>query len=174
MIIAKPAPTEYPPYYDAYIKKVAQNDLLDALRINKEEMTALINSIPIEQGSYRYAEGKWSVKEVLIHIMDAERIFAYRALTFARKDKNELPGFNEDEYVPNSGAENRTLFSIHDEFVAIRDSSITLFNSFNHDMLTSTGVANKNKITVRSLGYIIAGHAKHHIDVIKERYLTNR
>ncbi len=171
MIITQPAVTEYPPYYEPYIKAVKENDLLDALRNNLEAFNQLINDIPLEKGDYRYAAGKWSVKEVLIHVTDVERIFAYRALTFARNDKNELFGFDENAYVPYYHANKRTIFSIDDEFESLRNANIALFKSFDEETLNRTGMANRSMMSVRSVGFILAGHAAHHLKVIRERYL---
>jgi uncharacterized damage-inducible protein DinB len=172
MIITKPAVTEYPQYYEPYIKAVKENDLLDALRNNLEVFNQLVSDIPIEKGDYRYAEGKWTVKEVLMHVTDVERIFAYRALTFARNDKNELPGFDEDAYVPYYQAEKRTIFSIEDEFESLRNANIALFKSFDEETLNRKGMANRNMMSVRSVGFMLAGHAAHHVKVVRERYLN--
>lgn len=171
MITTKPAPGEYPPYFDAYLKAVPENDLLEALEHGKTGMLQLLSTIPHTKGDYSYAEGKWTVKEVLIHVLDSERIFNYRALCFARNDKTELPGFDEDAYTPNSGAGGRSLISIANEFEAVRASTIALFNSFTGEMMQRRGVANRNAVSVQALGFIIAGHANHHVKVITERYL---
>lgn len=171
MITTIPTPGEYPPYFDTYLKAVPENDLLAALEQSKTTMLQLLNSIPHAKGDYSYAEGKWTVKEVLIHVLDSERIFNYRALCFARNDKTELPGFDEDAYTPNSGADGRSLVSIANEFEAVRASTIALFNSFTDEMMQRRGLANRNAVSVRALGFIIAGHANHHVKVIKERYL---
>lgn len=171
MITTKPAPGEYPQYFEPYIKKVTQNDLLGALQKNGEDMEQLINSIPYAKGDYSYAEGKWTLKEVLMHVLDSERIFTYRALCFARNDKNELPGFDEEAYAPYSNAGARSLISIANEFQTARASTISMFNSFTDEMMHRKGVANKRLISVSALGFVISGHAEHHIQVIKERYL---
>jgi hypothetical protein len=172
MIIVKPTANDYPSFYEPYIKAVKENDLLDALRNNLEAVNQLISEIPLEKGDYRYADGKWTVKEVLIHIADAERIFAYRALCFARNDKTELPGFDEEAYMPYANAAKRTIFSIEDEFESLRNANIALFKSFDEEALNRKGMANKNMISVRALGFIIAGHANHHLKVLRERYLN--
>ena len=170
MIIEKPNPVAYPAYYHNYIKAVPEDDLVLALQNNKKVLDPLILEL-ITKGNYRYADGKWTVKEVLMHIIDAERIFAYRALSFARADKTALPGFDEDAYVPYYNAEKRPLQHIYGEFKAVRESSIFLFQSFNEEALQRSGVANGNTVSVVSLGFIIAGHAQHHFNVLKERYL---
>ena len=120
---------------------------------------------------YRYAEGKWTIKEVLVHIIDDERIYAYRALRFARNDKTELPGFDQDPYAFYSNANVRSIESIIEEYEAVRMSTITLFNGFSDDVMLRSGVANNNEVTVRALGYHIAGHELHHLNILKNRYL---
>jgi len=171
MIITKPEHIEYAEFYSPYIKAVQQNDLLDALHTNKADYDSFFESVDLSKGDYRYADGKWTLKEVLLHVCDAERIFAYRALRFARNDHAELHGFVENEYVPYSNAAARTLFNIHEEFGSIRAATLSLYKSFTNDMLMRKGIASCNIVTVRALGFIIVGHANHHLNVIKERYL---
>ena len=121
--------------------------------------------------NYRYAEGKWSIKEILVHMMDGERVFCYRALRFARNDATELPGFEENDWVPNSNANNRKLRSIFREYAAVRSSTIELFSNMDKEMLNRSGVANGNPISVRSILFVIAGHELHHMRIILERYI---
>ncbi|MEO8150625.1 MAG: DinB family protein [Bacteroidia bacterium] len=172
MKISKPHATDYPSYYGTYINKVTGDDLITALVINFSETEKLIKTITEENLNYRYAEGKWTIKEILVHLMDAERIFAYRALRFARQDKTDLPGFEENDYAPASKASSRNIDSIMQEFAALRKSTIELYKSFDEEQLNQSGTANNNRITVRSLGYSTAGHELHHIQVIRERYLS--
>jgi uncharacterized damage-inducible protein DinB len=127
--------------------------------------------LPEEKLLFKYAEGKWTIKEVLVHIIDDERIYAYRALRFARNDKTELPGFEQDPYAYYSYANQRTAESIVEEYEAVRLSTIALFNNLSDDAIARSGVANKNEVTVRALGYHIAGHELHHLNIIKTRYL---
>ena len=171
MIVTQPTSQEYAPYFGTYISKVQQNDLLEALRLHTDSFTTFIKNIPEHKADYAYAEGKWTVKEVLLHIIDAERIFAYRALRFARNDKTALPGFEENYYVPFSNAGVRSLSSILEEFIAVRNATTTLFNSFDEAAYMRSGVASNNTMSVRALGYIILGHAEHHKLVLEERYL---
>ncbi len=171
MPIKKPEPTEYAPYYATYINKAVKNDLLVGLAENAETFSAFIKSIPAEKLDYRYAEGKWTVKEVIVHLLDAERIFAYRALRFARKDKTPLAGFEENDYVPESNAGNQSIESLLEEFSAVRQATITLFKSFTPEMCLRTGASNGKEISVRALGFIIVGHTVHHSQTIRERYL---
>jgi len=133
-----------------------------------------MKSIPEDKLYYRYDEGKWTIKEILVHIIDDERIYAYRALRFARKDSTELAGFDQENYAVNSGANKRSIESILHEFETVRKATISLFESFTDEALTSSGIANGNKVSVRALGYHIAGHEKHHVNIIRERYLDEK
>lgn len=161
-----------PTFYKTYIKLVDETDLLQALRLSSYRSLELLHSLPEAKWDFRYADGKWSVRELWGHVIDAERIFAYRALTFARNDKVELPGFDENQYVPESNAAGRSLKKIADEFMHTRMSTIDLFESFSEDMLSRKGKANKNEVSVAALGFIIAGHETHHRKILRERYLA--
>ena len=173
MPITKPEPSEYAPFYHSYIGKVTQNDLITALKAGGDYFEKFVSNIPKDKADYRYAEGKWTVKEVLSHMLDTERIFAYRALRFARNDKTELAGYDEKLYVPESNAANRNIESFIDEGIYIRKATIALFESFTEAMSKRTGTANGREISVRALGFLIPGHELHHLGVIKERYLNN-
>jgi hypothetical protein len=161
-----------PSFYKAYIKLVEETDLVQALRLSSYRSLELLHSIPEKKWDFRYAPDKWSVRELWCHVIDAERIFAYRALTFARNDKTELPGFDENQYVPESNAGARSLKKIADEYLHVRMSSIDLFESFSGEMLARKGKANKNEISVAALGFIMAGHETHHRKILRERYLA--
>ncbi len=161
-----------PPFYKAYVKLVSQPDVLQAMRISGYRTMELIHSIPEAKCDFRYAEGKWSIREVLCHMIDAERIFGYRALRFARNDKTELSGFDEKEYATQLNATSRSLKQIGDEMQHLRTTSVDLFESFNSEMLTRRGTANKNELSVVALGFIIAGHEIHHGKILQERYLS--
>lgn len=172
-IIEKPEPDEYPFYASMYIDLLPDDGLLlKHLKDNINQVKALISALPEEKWSYRYAPDKWTIKEVLVHIIDDERIYAYRALCFARNEKIALPGFEQDEYVLYSNANERSISNIMEEYEAVRFATIALFNGFDQTALLRQGVANKNKATVRALGYHIAGHELHHINIIKEKYLN--
>ena len=171
MKISKPNVGDYPVYFETYISKVLTDDLLADLASNISETLKLIKSLNEAQLNYRYAESKWNIKEILVHVMDAERIFAYRALRFARKDKTDLPGFDENNYTSASQASLRSIGSILEEYESLRKSTIDLFKNFDEEQLTQKGTANKNQVSVNSLGYIIAGHELHHFKVICEKYL---
>jgi hypothetical protein len=171
MLITKPEPTEFASYYGKYINQVEGNDLLDALEENAKSFSAFIKTISVEKLDYRYAEGKWTIKEIIVHLADAERIFAYRALRFARKDKTPLAGFEENNYVPESNTANQSAEQLLEEFNAVRKASIALYKSFTAEMSLRAGAANGNEISVRALGFIMVGHVVHHQQTIVERYL---
>ncbi|HET7112992.1 MAG TPA: DinB family protein [Pyrinomonadaceae bacterium] len=170
--ISKPEPGEYAPYAIMYIGLLPDDGLiLKHLDDNLRTTTQLMRSLPEEKLTYRYAEGKWTIKEILAHHIDDERIYAYRALRFARNDQTDLPGFEQDDYTIESGANERSLDDLLEDFAAVRKSTITLFNSFEDRVLKRSGVASGNVMSVRAIAYHIAGHELHHLNIIKERYL---
>lgn len=169
----RPGTDELPAFYRGYVEHVQGVDMVEAMRTAGHRMHALLHDAPPGLGDHRYAPGKWSVKEVLQHVIDAERIFAYRALRFARNDASELPGFDEDAYTPAAEAMRRPLSALLEEHDAVRASSILLFSSFSPDMLLRSGIANQRRISVRAIGWTIAGHADHHARVITDRYLQH-
>ncbi len=162
---------EYLPYFQGYIKQAGTIALIDGLESNLNFMLNFYDSIPREKLEFRYAEGKWTIKEVLNHLIDAERIFCYRALRFARKDTTALSGFEENDYAINSKANEKTIANLLDEYKTLRLSTISLFKSFDSEMLLNKGTANGGEVSVRALGFLIIGHEKHHYNIIKERYL---
>jgi len=170
--IKKPGEEEYPSYAKMYIDLLQDDELiLDHLKENFIVVKELILSLPSERLNHRYQAGKWTVKEIITHIIDDERIYAYRALCFARNEKTELPGFDQDAYVKYSGADERDILNIFEEYQAVRNATITLFNGLSDEALTRYGTANNNKATVRALCYHIAGHELHHINRIRKFYL---
>jgi len=169
LLIARPASDEFAPYYARYIDLVP-DDLLGALRENGEETRRLLSSVTDAKADHRYAPGKWSVKEVVGHITDAERIFAYRALRFARNDETMLPGFDENRYVEESGFASRSLSSLIDEFRATRAASIAFFENLDEAAWNRIGTANDVRMSVRALAFAIAGHELHHRKLLVERY----
>lgn len=169
--ISQPEPTEFPASYSNYVQQVQGNDLLLAMDEKMESTVSLLKAIPTEKHLFRYQEGKWTIQDIIQHILDAERIFAYRALRYARKDGTQLSSFEEDEYAAVSGANYRPFEDLVFEYQAVRKSTISLFNSFSAEMLDSIGCTNQHQMTVRSLGFVILGHECHHIKVIRERYL---
>jgi hypothetical protein len=161
-----------PHFYKNYVKNIEESDLLQALRISGHRCIELIHSIPESKSDFRYADGKWTIREMLCHMIDGERIFAYRALRFARNDKTPLAGFDENEFAPQANAAGRSLAKIAAEMAHLRTSTIDLFESFTPEMLNRKGTANNNELSVMALGFIIAGHETHHCNVLKERYLS--
>ena len=161
-----------PPFYKNYVKQIDEPDMLQALRISGHRMLELVHAIPDNKADFAYALGKWTVRELLCHIMDAERIFCYRAPRFARNDKTPLSGFEEDDYAPQANAAGRSLQKIASEMGHLRASTIDLFESFTPEMLTRKGTANKNELSVVAIGFIIPGHETHHRKILQERYLA--
>jgi uncharacterized damage-inducible protein DinB len=161
-----------PNYYRQYVSKVAGYDLEEALVRSNQQLLTLIESVPASKGDHRYQPGKWSIKEVLCHLLDAERIFAYRALRFARNDRQELRGFDDNLYVAESNAQKRELAQLAKEMKVLRLSTLELFRSFTDEMLSRKGIANANEFSVIAIGYIIAGHETHHRLLLEERYLS--
>jgi uncharacterized damage-inducible protein DinB len=171
-LIEKPAPGEFPPYAAMYIDLLPDDGLiLKHLEENYKATKKLVLSLPAEKLLYRYAENKRTIKEVLVHIIDDERVYAYRAMCFARGEQTPLPGFEQDDYALNSGANERGIDNILEEYEAVRKSTIALFNGLPDSAFTKTGIANNNIDSVRALVYHLAGHELHHINLIKSRYL---
>jgi uncharacterized damage-inducible protein DinB len=159
-------------YFNFYISLVDEKlEVTSALDQTHKRTNELLDLITEEKGNFAYAEGKWTIKELLVHMIDTERIFCNRALRFARNDQTDLPGYDHDGYVPYSGANERTLNEITNEFNLVRQGSIALFNSFTAEMLERKGTASGNDLTVLAIGFIISGHETHHINILKERYL---
>jgi uncharacterized damage-inducible protein DinB len=170
--IQKPAEGEYAPYAIMYIGLLPDDDLvLQHLQDNLKTVLNFIRSLPAEKLTYRWAAGEWTIKEILGHIIDDERIYCYRALRFARNDTTELPGFEQDDYVAYSGANQRDLEEILAEYTAVRQATLTFFNSLEDQALTRAGVANGHLMSVRAAAYHLAGHELHHLESIKENYL---
>ena len=172
-LIPKPQHGEYPSYAEMYMKWMPDDGLLlQHLQTNFENTSRLVQSLTEEQLYLRYAPNKWTVKEVLVHIVDDERIYAYRAMCFGRNEKLALPGFDQDEYARYSDANDRDIDQIMIEYEAVRNATIALFDGFSDTALTRMGVADGNRATVRALGYHIAGHELHHVHLLKAKYLN--
>ena len=170
--IPKPQPGEYAPYTIMYTDLVPDDgQVLKYLRDNLDATKAFIRSFPEEKLATPCAPGEWTIKEILVHVSDTERIFAYRALCFARQDSTKLAGFDQEAYVHASGANGRDIVSILDEYTAVRMATIALFESFDEDVYTRTGIASDNRVSIRALAYIITGHELHHMNSIRENYL---
>ncbi|MDQ6890998.1 MAG: DinB family protein [Bacteroidota bacterium] len=169
--MSRPSISSYSSHFATYVSLVNDDDINNALKTQTPEVEKFLNSITEEQSLHRYAEGKWTLKEVLQHLIDAERVFAYRAMAIARRDKNSLPSFDENSYAHNSHANQRSWQELLAEFVTLRKTTEILFNSFTEEDLNSSGIASNNPITTNALGYVTVGHMSHHINIIKERYL---
>ena len=162
---------DYHPFYEPYIHALGDVELMEQLRKQKENFPRFIASIPDDKWQFSYGEGKWTIAEALVHVLDAERVFQYRALRFARNDKTNLPGFDQDAYVPYSEATKMTKEEFIEEYRAVRASTIALFSHFDQEILNRRGKANNSEMSVAALGFIICGHQRHHRNVIRSKYL---
>lgn len=164
---------EYAPYYANYIQPIEKNGktILENLLDSQEKFEKTLRNIPVNKQNYSYSENKWTVKEVIQHIIDTERVFSYRALCFARNDTTSLPGFDQDVFVVNSNSNDRDYKEMLDEMATLRKSTIQLYESFSEEAYLRIGLGSGNNMSVRALGYLFSGHQIHHLNVIKERYL---
>ncbi len=167
----RPQPGEYAPYYEKYLSQIESTDIFSTLDDQRRQMLLLLSGRTEADGDLRYAPDKWSLKEVLGHINDTERIMAYRALRIARGDATPLAGFEQDDYVRNGPFSDRSLADLIEDYIAVRRATITLFRNLDEAAFARRGVANKIDVTVRALAYIIAGHELHHRRIIEEKYL---
>ncbi|MDP2089084.1 MAG: DinB family protein [Flavobacteriaceae bacterium] len=163
---------EYNPSYQPYINTLKVPELFGALNKSYEDTLTLLENLTEDKLLYRYGEDKWTIKEIVQHLIDAERILCYRALRFSRNDSTDLPGYDENWFVNFSNANERPITDLLAEFHCVRSATVSLFKSFTEEMLIRTGVANTSEMSVRAAGLIIAGHQWHHLNVIKERYLS--
>ena len=166
----RPAPTDYAEFYANYVSLVPEEEVLSAIETQSSETQKLMASIDETRGTYRYAEGKWSVKEVFGHITDAERVFGYRALCISRGDQNSLPGFDENEYMRHANFDDWKIGDLAEMYALTRRANIVFFRNLPEEAWNRRGVANNSPVTVRALAYIIAGHERHHLQVLRERY----
>jgi|SRR5271156_15492 len=171
--VAPPQPDEYAPYYGRYISLVQGEDILSALDQQRRQTMMLLSCRDEEDGNFRYAPGKWSTKEVLGHVCDSERVFAYRALRISRADATPLEGFEQDDYVRNGPFEHRPLADLVEEFIAVRRATFSLLRNLDESAWMRRGLANKNEVSVRALAYIIAGHELHHRGILEEKYFVD-
>jgi hypothetical protein len=164
---------EYAPYYKQYIIGIEENkkSIIDNLIDSQKEFENVLKNIPLEKQNFAYAEGKWTLKEVIQHVIDTERVFNYRAMCFARNDKTSLPGFDHDLFVENANMDARDYTDLLYEMEVLRKSTILLFKSFSEEALLRIGMGSGNKMSVRALGYLFSGHQIHHLNVVKEFYL---
>jgi len=167
----RPAVSEFLPYYEKYISLVPEGDVLSTLATQMASTQALLHGLPASVATYRYAPGKWSVNEVVGHLIDSERIFAVRALRFARNDPAPVPGFEQDDYVRNATFDAYRLSELAAEFTTVRQSTLFFFRHMAEEAWTRHGIANNAEVSVRALAYIIAGHELHHREILRTRYL---
>ena len=172
LTIPRPAASEYAPYFAPYVAKVPEGDILELLAHQIDETTTMLGGLNDQQAAFRYAPGKWSVKQVVGHLTEAERVFSYRALCFARGDATPLPGWDENAYVANAHYDRRSMSALVADLRAARASTISLFRGFDGEELERAGTANNKLYSVRSIAYITAGHEQHHVDIIRARYLA--
>lgn len=170
--IRRPTANEYSPYHGEYVSAVPDGDVLALLEGQMHETAGMLRAIGEERSRYRYAPGKWSIREVIGHVSDAERVFTYRALTFARGDATPLPGFDEIAWGAASNAHERPLSALVAELVAVRAASVALFSGFSAEQLDASGTASGHRVTVRGLLYVVVGHERHHVRILRERYLS--
>jgi len=172
MKITDITPDEYAPYQEAYIKLVDPSyPLIEELEISVHNLIHFVREIPMDKYDFRYAEGKWTIKDILQHLIDSERIFAYRALRFSRNDTTELPGFDENSYAANAHGEDRSINELLTEMSALRHANIMMFKSFSQEDMLRKGTASGYTVSVRAFGFLLIGHQNHHINVFRERYL---
>ena len=169
--MTRPIENEFPLFYKNYIDKTEGNSVENLLNNYSIELKNFIQSLPIEKQDFAYAENKWSVKDLLQHLIDAERVFVYRATRFSRKDKTDLPGFDENDYAKNANASNKNFDDLKTEMIALRNSTDLFLKNLSDEQLAETGTANGNEISVNAIAFIIFGHFLHHKNILIERYL---
>ena len=162
---------EYAPFYEGYIKTLDNVELLEELEICVHDFIRFVQNIPMDKFDFRYAEGKWTIKDIIQHLIDVERVFSYRALRIARNDATSLPGFDENFYVANANANTRSIQELLSELALVRQSTLFLFKSFTPAQLGKIGIASDRQVSVRAIGFILIGHQKHHQEVFRQRYL---
>ena len=170
--LSRPGPGEFPEHFGKYVEQVAGSDVLEALRGQIRETVATLREVSEEASLARYEVGKWSLREVVGHLIDTERIMAYRALRIARADRTPLPGFDQDGYIVAAGFDGREWGGLIDEFELVRRANLPLFEGLSEEAWGRTGISNGKEITVRALAYVIAGHEVHHMRIVRERYLS--
>jgi uncharacterized damage-inducible protein DinB len=174
LVIARPQSGEYAPYYERYVSLIEDNDILATLDRQRREMVLLLSGLSEEQGDFRYAPEKWSAKQVLGHVCDTERVFAYRALRISRGDATPMEGFEQDDYVKNGPFARHVIAEVIEDYIAVRRATISLLRSLEEAAWSRRGVANKNEVTVRALAFTIAGHEAHHRRILEEKYFEGR
>ncbi len=170
--LSRPESSEHASYYARYTTLVPEGDIVSILTRQLDDTLGVLRAIDESRAGYRYAEGKWSIKELLGHVIDSERIFSYRALRFARNDQTPLSGFDQDIFMSGANFDERTLADLMDEFATVRTATIQLFKPLNDEEWLRRGEASDNEVSVRALAHIIVGHATHHLQILTSRYLT--
>ena len=170
--MSRPAQSEYDPYYEGYVSLVPEEDIIPALESQLDELSQLFENVSEDRGTYAYADDKWTVKELLSHLIDGERMFAYRVFRIARGDKTPIEGFEQDGYIENSHANRRPIAELIEEFSLLREANLIFFTNLEKDDWVRTGTANNVEISVRSLAWIMVGHVRHHMSILKSRYFV--
>jgi hypothetical protein len=166
-------PTEYAPYYEGYVNQVSESDIMPVLRTQMDELDVLLEHVAPPQETYRYAEGKWSIREIVGHLIDGERVFGYRLFCIARGEQQNLPGFDQNDYMMTAPYDRIDLEDLLSELRLIRLGNIAMLRTLNEEAWSRVGNANSNQVTVRALAFIMAGHVRHHMNVLRERYLSS-
>jgi hypothetical protein len=170
--MSRPTTSEYDPYYEGYVSLVPEAEIIPALENQMDELSKLFKNVPEERGTFAYEDGKWTVKELLSHVIDGERMFGYRAFRIGRGDKTPIEGFEQDGYIENSHANRRPIAELIEEFTLLREANLMFFENLKDEDWLRTGTANNVEISVRSLAWIMVGHVRHHVAILKERYLA--
>ncbi len=170
----RPAETEFAPYYQGYVNQVSENDVIAVLRSELDDLDVLLDRVPADKETYAYAEGKWTIRQVVGHLIDGERVFGYRAFCIARGEKQNLPGFEQDDYLQTAPYNNISLEDLLSELRLVRLSNIAMFRTLDEEAWNRVGIANNNEVTVRAIAFIMAGHVRHHMNVMREKYLSHQ
>jgi hypothetical protein len=168
----RPTETEYATYFQNYVGQVSESDIMAVLRSEIDDLDVLLNRVPPEKEAWAYAEGKWTIREVVGHLIDGERVFGYRALCIARGETQNLPGFEQDDYLRTAPYNHIELEDLLSELRLVRLSNIAMFRNLDEEAWNRVGIANNSEVTVRALAFIMAGHLRHHMNVLRERYLS--
>jgi hypothetical protein len=169
----RPTETEYAPYYQDYVNQLSESDVMSVLRSELDDLDVLLARVPAEKETYAYAQGKWTIREIIGHLIDGERVFGYRALCIARGETQNLPGFEQDDYLRTAPYKYIDLEDLLSELRLVRLSNIAMFRSLDEEAWNRVGTANNNAVSVRALAFIMAGHLRHHMKVLQERYLAD-
>ena len=168
----RPETSEYAEFYAGYVSLVEETDIVSALQTQLTEIEILFAEMPLEKAGYRYAPDKWSIKQLLGHMIDGERVFAYRALRFARNDQTPLPGFDQDTFMENSNFDERTIADLLEEFLYLRQANVIFFKTLDEKAWSNIGTASNAPVSVRAIAYVMVGHVRHHVNILRQHYLT--